>query len=169
MILNCKVFGIFSIPSFRYKVNKLVAVKASYISIDLFAHLFYNIYVGYLKFNLKWIKELLIQIVNVIMKIYNKLVRDNIPEIIKNNGQTAYISVLDNEQYNTELKKKLVEEMNEFLESSQTEELADIIEVVEALAKEQGSSLENVLEIKQKKAAKNGKFEKRLFLEKVEG
>lgn len=103
------------------------------------------------------------------MKVYNKLVRDNIPEIIKGNGQTPYISVLDNEQYNAELKKKLCEETQEFLDSEEIEELADIIEVVEALANVKGSSLENVLEIKEQKAAKNGKFKKRLFLEKVEG
>ncbi len=103
------------------------------------------------------------------MKFYNKLVRDNIPEIIKNNGQTAYLSILDEEQYYNELKKKLLEETNEFLESSEVEELADIVEVVDALAKAQGSSLENVIEIKNKKSSKNGKFEKRLFLEKVEG
>lgn len=103
------------------------------------------------------------------MKIYNKLIRDNIPEIIKENGQTAYISVLDNVQYNAELKKKLCEETQEFLDSEEIEELADIIEVVEALANANGSSLKNVLEIKEQKAVKNGKFEKRLFLEKVEG
>ncbi|MCH5321035.1 MAG: nucleoside triphosphate pyrophosphohydrolase [Eubacterium sp.] len=103
------------------------------------------------------------------MKVYNKLIRDNIPEIIKENGQTPYISVLDNEQYDAELKKKLCEETKEFLDSEEIEELADIVEVVEALANANGSSLENVLKIKEQKAAKNGKFEKKLFLEKVDG
>ncbi len=103
------------------------------------------------------------------MKIYNKLVRDNIPEIIKENGQTAYISVLGNEKYNEELKNKLCEETKEFLDSEDIEELADIVEVVEALANYKGSSIEHVLAIKERKALKNGKFEKRLFLEKVDG
>ena len=102
------------------------------------------------------------------MRIYNKLVRDNIPEIIKNQGETPYTSILDDEQYNTELKKKLTEEVQEYLESEETEELADILEVVEALANHKGSSLERVFEIKEKKAKKNGRFEKRLFLNKVE-
>ena len=102
------------------------------------------------------------------MRIYNKLVRDNIPEIIKNQGETPYTSILDDEQYNTELKKKLTEEVQEYLESEETEELADILEVVEALANHKGSSLEKVFEIKENKAKKNGRFEKRLFLNKVE-
>jgi len=102
------------------------------------------------------------------MKIYNKLVRDNIPEIINKNGQTPYISILDDEQYNTELKKKLIEEVQEYIESEETEELADIIEVVETLADTKGISLDDVIKIKNKKADKNGKFRKKLFLEKVD-
>lgn len=58
--------------------------------------------------------------------------------------------------------------MREYLESEEIKELADIIEVIEALANHKGSSLEKVLEIKADKAKKNGKFEKKLFLEKVE-
>ena len=66
------------------------------------------------------------------------------------------------------LRKKLVEEVNEYLESGETEELADIAEVIDALAKSAGSSFQTVLSIKEAKAAKNGKFEKRLFLDSVE-
>lgn len=102
------------------------------------------------------------------MRIYNKLVRDNIPEIIKKQDEVPYVSVLDDVKYNTELRKKLTEEVREYLESEEIEELADIIEVIEALANHKGSSLEKVLEIKANKAKKNGKFEKKLFLEKVE-
>ena len=102
------------------------------------------------------------------MRVYNKLVRDNIPEIIKNQGETPLISVLDDDSYNAELRKKLNEEVAEYLESEEIEELADIIEVIEALANHKGSTLEGLLEIKEKKAKKNGKFKKKLFLEKVE-
>ncbi|MDE6470928.1 MAG: nucleoside triphosphate pyrophosphohydrolase [Eubacterium sp.] len=102
------------------------------------------------------------------MKIYNKLIRDNIPEIIKKNGQTAYISMLDDKGYTAELQKKLIEETQEYLDSEEPEELADILEVVEALASTKGKTLDEILEIKKCKAIKNGKFEKRLFLEKVE-
>ena len=101
------------------------------------------------------------------MRIYNKLVRDNIPEIIQKQGETPYVSVLDDKRYNAELRKKLKEEVREYLGSEEIEELADIIEVIEALAKHKGSSLEEVLEIKEKKAKKNGKFEKKIFLQKV--
>lgn len=101
------------------------------------------------------------------MRIYNKLVRDNIPEIIKKQGETPYTSILDDERYNAELRKKLNEEVREYLLSEEIEELADIIEVIEALANHKGKSLEKVLEIKENKAKKNGKFEKRIFLQKV--
>lgn len=102
------------------------------------------------------------------MKIYNKLVRDNIPQIISQNRQKAHISTLDSDQYNIALRKKLCEEVQEYLDSEDIEELADIMEVVEALTVFRGSTLDEVLKVKEKKAAKNGKFEKRLFLEKVE-
>lgn len=101
------------------------------------------------------------------MRIYNKLVRDNIPEIINKQGETPYTSILDDERYNAELRKKLKEEVREYLLSEEIEELADIIEVIEALAKHKGSCLEKVLEIKDNKAKKNGKFEKKIFLQKV--
>ena len=68
------------------------------------------------------------------MKTYNKLVRDRIPEIIKANGQTACFSVLDKTQLQAALKKKLCEEVGEYLDSADLEELADILEVIDALA-----------------------------------
>lgn len=102
------------------------------------------------------------------MRIYNKLVRDNIPEIIKNNGETAHISFLDDASYLKELRKKLLEETNEFFESEEIVELADILEVIEALAKAKGSSLDEIMNLKIKKSIKNGSFDKKLFLEYVE-
>lgn len=102
------------------------------------------------------------------MKICNKLVRDNIPDICRKNGQIPKISILDEESYGRELKKKLVEEVNEFLESGDTEELADIAEVIDALSEIGGASFEKVIELKNKKAKSNGKFEKRIFLKSVE-
>lgn len=101
------------------------------------------------------------------MRIYNKLVRDNIPEIIAQNGQTADIGILDDKKYNAKLRKKLREEVCEYLQSENIEELADIAEVIDALAVLKGSSFEELLKIKEQKAKKNGKFEKRIFLKKV--
>ncbi len=95
---------------------------------------------------------------------HNKLVRDNIPQIIENNGQSAKMVILDDEKYTDALKKKLKEETREYLQSKELMELADILEVVEALAKNQGSSFDEVLELKKQKQEKNGAFDKRIFL-----
>ncbi len=65
------------------------------------------------------------------MRVYNKLVRDNIPDIIRKNGEIPCISILDDDKYLDELKTKLIEETNEFIESEELMELADILEVVE--------------------------------------
>lgn len=101
------------------------------------------------------------------MRIFNKLVRDNIPDICKSNGQIPKYEMLDDKKYKIELKKKLKEETREFLYSDNIEELADIVEVVEALAHANGSSFDEVMRIKEEKAVKNGKFEKKLYLKNV--
>lgn len=91
--------------------------------------------------------------------MYNKLVRGNIPEIIKSNGENPVIRILDNDEYKTELEKKLLEEYNEVLESfgnDRIEELADMLEVMISIAELENKSLER------------GGFKKRLYLEKVE-
>lgn len=62
------------------------------------------------------------------MRVYNKLVRDNIPKIIADNGEKANTYILDDEQYIIELKKKLREEVNEYFESDELVELADIFD-----------------------------------------
>jgi len=64
---------------------------------------------------------------------YNKLVRDKIPEIIKDNGNIPITHIASNEEYKEKLKTKLKEEVNEFLEESNKEELADILEVIYAI------------------------------------
>lgn len=101
------------------------------------------------------------------ISVYNKLVRDNIPNICISNNQIPKYRVLDDSEYHAALCKKLKEETKEYLMSKDKEELADIIEVVEALAKSQGVSFDELLEIKERKAEKNGKFDKKYFLENV--
>jgi len=101
-------------------------------------------------------------------KPINKLVRDNIPSICEKNGQTPETIVLDDDDYASALNKKLEEEVREYLVSSDLDELADIVEVVEALAENQGSSFEEVMEIKQNKKNKNGAFKNRVFLISVD-
>ena len=98
---------------------------------------------------------------------YHKLIRDRIPEIITANGQNANIRVLSDEEYAAALEKKLTEEIGEYLESKEPVELADVLEVVQALAEQHGVSFDELLAIKAEKQRKNGAFKKKLFLESV--
>ena len=97
---------------------------------------------------------------------YDKLVRDNIIEIIESNGRKAQYHVVDDEKYVEYLIMKLNEEVQEFTETPTVEELADIKEVMDALQTlDEYSGLEPV---QKNKANKNGKFEKRIVLDGVE-
>ena len=100
------------------------------------------------------------------MKIYNKLVRDNIPQIMISKGVTPVTRILSQEEYLIELNKKLLEEVNEYLKSGETEELADIEEVILAILKTKNVTRENLEEIRKDKSSKRGAFDKKLFLEK---
>ena len=103
-------------------------------------------------------------------QIYNKLVRDNIPNIIEKNGETPVTRILSNEEYKSELEKKLYEEYNEVLEASgkdRIEELADMLEIIIALSKLENSNLDEVIEVSKEKVKKRGAFDKKIYLEKV--
>ena len=95
---------------------------------------------------------------------YHKLVRDQIPEIIEKDGETCVCSVLSKEDYITLLDQKLNEEMAEYQESKSTEELADLLEVIEATALARGCSWEELLSIKAQKRQKRGGFEEKILL-----
>ena len=99
--------------------------------------------------------------------VYRKLVRDRIPEIILQDGNTCSYSVLSDESYLEMLDEKLNEELAEYQESKSMEELADLLEVMKAVAAARGSSLEEVEAIRRLKAEKRGGFEKRIMLEEV--
>lgn len=102
--------------------------------------------------------------------LYNKLVRDNIPNIIKNNGQEPITRILSNEEYKSELEKKLLEECNEVLlsmGSDRIEELADVLEVIIALSKVEGKTLDDVMNVCKTKRLKRGSFDNKIFLEGV--
>ena len=103
-------------------------------------------------------------------KIYNKLVRDNIPKIIESNGEIPITKILDDKEYKKELEKKLNEEYQEVLNArgkDRIEELADMLEVIKYLAKIENSSLDEVIKIAREKSSKRGAFENKIFLEKV--
>ena len=98
------------------------------------------------------------------MKLYHKLIRDNIPAIIESKGGKAEIRILSDEEYPIYLEAKLDEEVGEYHRDKNVEELADILEVVYALAESIGCSREELLETYEKKHAARGGFEKKLFL-----
>lgn len=104
-------------------------------------------------------------------KIYNKLVRDNIPEIIKSNEEIPTTRILSEYEYKEELERKLYEEYQEVLQtknvSERIEELADMLEIIESLAILENKTLEDVLEVAKTKKLKRGGFAKRIYLEKV--
>ena len=101
-------------------------------------------------------------------KTYHKLVRDNVPAIISKAGRKPYVKTLDDEAYYLELRKKLQEEVDEFLSSNEDSELADILEVLEAIAVAKGTDMGAIRKIQAKKAASHGKFIGKVLLEKVE-
>ena len=99
--------------------------------------------------------------------IYNKLVRDNILEIISNNNQKSNYHIATDEEYKNKLLEKLQEEVCEFITDKNEEELADIFEVIEHIITAFNFNKEKISEIKEKKVEKNGKFNKKIMLEKV--
>jgi predicted house-cleaning noncanonical NTP pyrophosphatase (MazG superfamily) len=92
-----------------------------------------------------------------------KLVRDKIPEIIEASGATPLTRILETEEYLSCLETKLDEEVQEFHESKSPEELADILEVVYALAEAHGCSREQLQQIFDAKHTARGGFEKRIY------
>ena len=97
-----------------------------------------------------------------------KLVRDKIPEIIKNSNKTPKTHIANNDEYWKELKDKLLEEVNEFLEDNNSEELADIQEVLYAIYDFKGFSKEEIESIRSKKENERGAFKNKIILESVE-
>ena len=98
---------------------------------------------------------------------YHKLVRDRIPEIIENQGETAVIRCLSQQDYIVALRDKLKEETNEYLEAGDTEELADILEVLHAIAEADGIGFDQLEDMRLRKRKERGGFAQRVFLEQV--
>ena len=103
------------------------------------------------------------------MKIirYDKLVRDRIPEIIAASGKSAVWDVLGETECRTKLLEKLTEETAEYTASQEAEELADLLEVIYALAELDGITPSQLEAIRQEKAASRGGFSKRIRLLEV--
>ncbi|TYR81841.1 nucleoside triphosphate pyrophosphohydrolase [Priestia megaterium] len=106
------------------------------------------------------------------MPVYHKLVRDKIPSMIERTGKAYTTSTLKIDEYKTELLKKANEEWEEYLEANTNqeavEELADLLEVIHALAIMNGATPEQLEQVRKKKAEQRGGFNNRVFLVEVE-
>lgn len=101
------------------------------------------------------------------MKVYDKLVRDKIPEIIKAEGRECKVKIAAKEEKYELLEAKLQEEVNEFLQDKNLEELADVMEVLFGLAESLGYSEEELLKARDKKLKERGGFKEGIVLKSV--
>ena len=101
------------------------------------------------------------------VKTYHKLVRDRIPEIIKADGKTCVYETLSDEAYIRLLDQKLNEELAEYQESKSLEELADLLEVMQAVVRARGWTLDELEQVRADKAAERGGFAKKILLKEV--
>jgi predicted house-cleaning noncanonical NTP pyrophosphatase (MazG superfamily) len=101
------------------------------------------------------------------IKVYNKAIRDKIPEIIESSGASCIVEVLDDEKFVDKLVIKLDEEIEEYKENKSIEEMCDLIEIAYRIAEIEGVSNKELEEMIKKKNIERGKFEKNLFLVKV--
>jgi predicted house-cleaning noncanonical NTP pyrophosphatase (MazG superfamily) len=100
-------------------------------------------------------------------KEYNKLVRDHIPEIIRQDGRRCSVEVMLEEEYVRALKDKLIEEAKEAAAAKPEElvkELADLYEVIDSLMEAHRIDREAVLTEKQRRYQSRGGFSQRLRL-----
>ncbi len=99
------------------------------------------------------------------MKIYNKLVRDRIPEIITSDNCSCVTRIMEDDEYLESLNSKMQEELKEYLESGEVEELADLEEVLRAILDFKKVSYADFEKIRNNKVEKRGAFKKKIFLE----
>lgn len=101
------------------------------------------------------------------MKMYDKLVRDKIPEIIAESGKSCDTIIINNDELKEYLERKLYEEVEEYVEAKNIEELADIMEVLYGLANSLGYSEEDLNEVRNRKYNERGGFKEGIVLRKV--
>ena len=100
-------------------------------------------------------------------RLYNKLVRDRIPERIRAAGKTCTTEILPDEEYLRMIDAKLDEELAEYHKDQNIEELADLLEVIRAAAIARGYTLDDLERVRAEKATKRGGFAKRILLKEV--
>ncbi len=101
------------------------------------------------------------------MKVYNRLVRDKIPEIMLKDHTLPVTRVMEQDEYIEELNKKLTKEVNKYLETNNIEEMVDVLEVIRAIIEAKDTTYEEIEDKRVKKAQKKGTFKEKIYLEKV--
>lgn len=101
------------------------------------------------------------------VKIYNKLIRDKIPQIIGKSGKQAIIKEVSDKEYLELLNLKLGEELQEYLDSESIEELADLVEVVYAILEHRKVSLQEFEVLRKQKVKDSGAFKEKIMLIEV--
>ena len=99
---------------------------------------------------------------------YDKLIRDRVPEIISNSGAKYKTHIANDDEYWEKLRTKLSEKVEEFLKDPSVDELADIVEIVHAIADFKFGGSGNVNDVKMVKFRERGGFEKRLILDETD-
>lgn len=94
-----------------------------------------------------------------------KLVRDKIPQIIIADGRTPIVRTLSDEEYLSELDRKLNEEVAEYQADKSLEEIADVLEVLLAICEARGHSVDELMEVRDKKREKRGGFRDKAYWE----
>jgi predicted house-cleaning noncanonical NTP pyrophosphatase (MazG superfamily) len=97
----------------------------------------------------------------------SKLVRDKIPTIIKNSGNQPITHIASDVEYESSLRNKLQEEVDEYIKDGEPAELVDIMEVVYALGKVHQITASQLESLRAEKNLERGRFDKRIILEKV--
>lgn len=98
---------------------------------------------------------------------YNKLVRDNVPDVLNEKGVKYITHVADDEEYQEKLNAKLSEEVTEFIESGELEEIADILEVIEAICDHRQFNKTILTSLRESKAKQKGLFKNRIILDET--
>jgi predicted house-cleaning noncanonical NTP pyrophosphatase (MazG superfamily) len=99
--------------------------------------------------------------------LYDKLIRDKIPEIIENAGKEYEIHKADEQEYIEKLLLKVEEELAEFKEDPSIAEMADLFEVLDAVIGYYDFDKEQIKDYQEKKRKERGGFKRKLILDKV--